>query len=131
MIALLESVYDALEQRLRASSDAHFAGVFSIADIAAVPHVASARAFGHRLDRARWPALAAWWKQVSGRPHVRAALVAMGQEYTESLAEPDPLFTAQHLHVRSDRIEALVRVGLGRWLTDQVEAGTAFLSDPH
>lgn len=130
VIALLESAYDGLERRLRASSGPYFAGGFSIADIAAVPHVASARALGHELDRTRWPALATWRKQVSGRPLVRAALVAMSQEYAASQAEPDPLFTARHLHVRNDRIEALVRVGLGRWLVDQLEGGTAFLSDP-
>jgi glutathione S-transferase len=129
IVALLETVYDQLERRLAGASE-YFAGAFSIADIAVIPHVATARAFGHKLDRARWPQLSAWSKRTSARPHVREALVAMGQEFAASKSQPDPMFTAEHLHVRNDRIEALVRVGLGSWLVERLQSEKAFLSDP-
>jgi glutathione S-transferase len=129
-VALLDAVYDRLEQRLLASGGEYFVGALSIADLAVIPHVASARAFNHRLERSRWPALAAWTKRMFARPAVRDALVAMGQAYEASRSSPDPLFSAAHVHVRSERIEALHRVGLGHWLSDQLQAGSAFLSDP-
>jgi hypothetical protein len=42
----------------------------------------------------------------------------------------DPLFDSHHLHWRDQRIEALVRVGLGGWLLDELQKGQAFLPPP-
>jgi hypothetical protein len=42
--------------------------------------------------------------------------------------QPDrPFFDPNRLHWRSDRIEQLLRIGLGRWLLDELDAGRAFL----
>jgi hypothetical protein len=41
---------------------------------------------------------------------------------------PDrPFFDASRLHRRSDRIEQLLRIGLGPWLLDELAADRAFL----
>jgi hypothetical protein len=39
----------------------------------------------------------------------------------------EPFFDPNRLHWRSDRIEQLLRIGLGRWLLDELDAGRAFL----
>ena len=39
----------------------------------------------------------------------------------------DPFFDNDRLHWRSDRIESLMRFGLGPWLINELEEGTRFL----
>ncbi len=40
----------------------------------------------------------------------------------------DPFFSRGRVHWRNDRLEAAVRLGLGPWLLEELEAGRAFFS---
>ena len=59
------------------------------------------------------------------RPSVRET----SQEAIASVGQPHehPFFDTNRPHWRSDRIEQLLRIGLGRWLIDELAAGRAFL----
>ena len=102
----------------------YLCGAFGRADIALAPHV-GACAFLGVAPGAETPALAAWHARVSERPSVRQAT----EEAMASLGhQPDrPFFDASRLHWRSDRIEQLLRIGLGPWLLDELAADRAFL----
>ena len=39
----------------------------------------------------------------------------------------DPFFDTDRLHWRGDRIEQLLRIGMGAWLLDELAANRAFL----
>jgi hypothetical protein len=49
------------------------------------------------------------------------AIACVGQTYER------PLFNPQRLHWRSDRIEQLIRVGMGAWLLEELAQDRAFL----
>ena len=55
---------------------------------------------------------------MSERPSVRQtseeAIASVGQRHEQ------PFFDPNRLHWRSDRIEQLLRIGLGRWLLDEL-----------
>jgi glutathione S-transferase len=99
---------------------------FSLADIALIPHVAAASYFGCALDD--FPSLAAWLARASERPAVGRALGELVEAAATATEVEDSLFDPQHLHWRNDRIEALMRCGLGPWLMEEFAAGRAFLS---
>jgi hypothetical protein len=62
------------------------------------------------------------------RPSLKRAIAEMAEGYAASQNDPDPIFDPHHLHWRNDRIECLVRCGLGRWLLDETDVDRAFLS---
>jgi glutathione S-transferase len=119
---LLQKHFAFLEREL-AGRD-WFAGSFSLADIALAPHLRAAAFMGYAPEP---PGLAAWLERVSERPSVAQAVREMAAGFAES-QKPDSLFDPQHLHWRNDRIEALLRCGLGGWLLEELEAGRAFFS---
>jgi hypothetical protein len=51
----------------------------------------------------------------------REAMAILGQQHDE------PAFDTNRLHWRSDRIEQLLRIGMGPWLLEELAAGRAFL----
>ncbi len=51
----------------------------------------------------------------------REAMASIGR------TENDPFFDTDRLHWRSDRIEQLLRIGLGPWLLEELAADRAFL----
>ena len=72
--------------------------------------------------------LLAWLERMSERPSIRQALREMAQAYQEFQTDPDPFFSRGRVHWRNDRLEAAVRLGLGPWLLEKLEAGRAFFS---
>ncbi len=124
-------------QRAEDSVRAHFAaldrrlagrtwlvGEFGRADIAFAPHV-GACAFMGLAPGDDTPHLAAWHARMSERESVQR----MSQETIASIGQQhdDPFFDPQRLHWRSDRIEQLLRIGLGPWLLEELAADRAFL----
>jgi glutathione S-transferase len=104
-----------------------FLGSFSLVDIALAPHLASAAFIGYPVPP-EFPELLAWSERVGERPSVKRAIREMAEGYAASQNQPDSLFDTQRLHWRNDRIEALLRCGLGGWLVDEFAADRAFLS---
>jgi glutathione S-transferase len=122
-VAVLEQLYGALDRELAGD---FFLGAFSRADVAFAPFVATAAFTGVAPDE-RTPRLAAWLARMNERPSVQRAMQEAMEAYARSQSLADPLFATQRLHWRSDRIEQLVRIGLGRWLLDELAADRAFL----
>jgi glutathione S-transferase len=106
------------------------AGSFSIADIAVLPHLVLARSARRSVDQKAFPRLASWFVRMRTRESVKRALQDMAATYSRSQTEREPLFDSKSLHWRSDRIECLVRLGLGPWLHEELQTGRAFLSPP-
>jgi glutathione S-transferase len=121
--AVLEQQYRALD---RALAGDFFLGSFSRADAALVPFVATAAFTGVAPDE-RTPRLAAWLTRMNERSSVQRAMQEALDAYARSQSIADPLFSMQRLHWRSDRIEQVLRVGLGPWLLDELAADRAFL----
>jgi glutathione S-transferase len=120
--ASLRGIFAELERRL--GEREYFFGAFGRADIALAPHVGSC-AFLGMPPGADTPRLAAWL----GRVNARESVQRVTAEAMASLNQPveSPFFDSNRLHWRSDRIEQLVRIGLGAWLQDELAAGRAFL----
>lgn len=102
----------------------YFLGEFSRADLALAPHIGST-AFMGLAPATDTPALAAWLERMSARESVNRAT----QEAVASLgaSHERPIFNPHRLHWRSDRIEQLIRIGMGPWLLDELAADRAFL----
>jgi glutathione S-transferase len=120
--ALVRGHFARLERELAGRE--YFAGAFSRADIAFAPHFGSV-AFLGLPPGADTPNLAAWLARLNARPSVQRAtqeaVASIGQTYEH------PLFNPQRLHWRSDRIEQLIRIGMGPWLLDELAHDRAFL----
>jgi glutathione S-transferase len=120
--ALLGGQFAKLERELAGRE--YFGGAFGRADIAFAPHFAAA-AFMGLAPGAETPNLAAWLARVSARPSVQRAsqeaVACVGKTFER------PLFNPERLHWRSDRIEQLIRVGMGEWLLEELRRGRAFL----
>ncbi len=71
------------------------------------------------------PQLAAWHARVNERESVKRVF----QEARAALGErvDDPFFDNDRLHWRGDRIEQLMRIGLGPWLLEELAADRAFV----
>jgi glutathione S-transferase len=102
-----------------------FLGEFSLADIALTPHLRSASFMGYPPGPEH-PALAAWLERGAARPSIRRAMREFAAAFAAS-KEPDSIFDPDRAHWRSERIEFLVRVGLGPWLDAELAADRAFL----
>lgn len=124
-------------ERATQSVRSHFAGLerqlagkeyffekFSRADLAVAPHVGAASFMG-LTPGSDTPALAAWLERMNARQSVQRAM----QEAVASLGvkHERPMFDPNRLHWRSDRIEHLIRVGMGAWLLGEIGADRAFL----
>jgi glutathione S-transferase len=123
----LDKHYANLEREL--GDRAYLVGDFSRADVALAPHLFFAAFMGYGVPE-RYPRLAAWMGRVGERPSVKRASTEALETFTRSQEETGeaPLFDSQHLHWRGERIEWLVRVGLGPWLLEEIAAGRAFFS---
>ena len=99
-------------------------GSFSLADIALAPHLGACAVLGLPPGEDT-PHLAAWQQRMNERESVQRttqeAMASLGKE------PEDAFFDHNRLHWRSDRIEQLLRVGLGPWLLEELEADRAFL----
>jgi glutathione S-transferase len=72
-------------------------------------------------------ALQAWYRRMGARPSVQRAMLESVTSFENSGGITDPFLSNDRLHWRSDRIESLMRFGLGNWLVAELEAGTGFL----
>lgn len=102
----------------------YFLGEFSRADLAFVPHIGACGFMGLAPGEDT-PNLAAWNARMNERESVtktsEEAIGSIGQKHDDAWFDPG------HLHWRSDRIEQLLRVGLGPWLLEELESGGGFL----
>jgi glutathione S-transferase len=120
--ASLRRVFVDLDGRL-AGRD-YFAGEFSRADVALAPHLGACSFLG-LAPGSDTPQLAAWLAHTSSRASVqRTTQEAMASLNAQVNA---PFFDTNRLQWRSDRLEHLVRIGLGPWLLAEIAAGRAFL----
>jgi len=122
-VAVLEQHYRALDRRVAGD---FFLGAFSRADAALAPFVASAAFAGVAPDE-RTPRLAAWLARMNERASVQRAMQEALDAYARSQSIASPFFSPQRIHWRSDRIEQLLRIGLGAWLLEELAADRAFL----
>lgn len=104
----------------------YFAGEFSRADAAVAPHVLLAAAVGFPVPP-ELSNLTAWVERMNARPSVAKTTAEALAAFAGSQEVKDPFFSNDRLHWRSDRIEALIRIGLGPWLLEDLERGGAFL----
>lgn len=120
--ALLRGQFAKINRELGAQE--YLVGSFSRADLAFAPHF-GACAFMGLAPGADTPGLAAWFARVAARDSVQRAT----QEAVASLGvkHENPLFDTNRLHWRSDRIEQLLRAGMGPWLLEEIAAGRGFL----
>jgi glutathione S-transferase len=118
----LRAHFVALDRRLDGRD--YFLGSFSRADLAFIPHLGAA-AFMGLSPGADTPHLAAWLARMNERDSVQRttqeALATLEQKHD------DPAFDNDRLHWRSDRIEQLLRIGMGPWLLEELAADRAFL----
>jgi hypothetical protein len=120
--ALVRRHFASLERAL--AGQEYFVGKFSRADLAFAPHI-GATAFLGLAPGADTPGLAAWLERMNARESVKRtteeAIASLGVKHER------PMFNPQRLHWRSDRLEQMVRVGMGQWLLDELAADRAFL----
>ena len=97
---------------------------FSRADIALVPHLNTCGFIGLSPGDDT-PHLATWLARMNERESVKRVT----QEAISSLDRKDdaPFFDNDRLHWRSDRIEQMLRIGMGPWLLEELAADRAFL----
>jgi glutathione S-transferase len=120
--AVVRAHFADLDQRL-AGRD-YFLDSLSRADLAMAPHFGTAALLG-LTPGADTPQLAAWHARMQGRESIRR----MTKEAVDSLQHQpeEPFFDNKRLQWRSDRIEGLLRAGLGPWLLEELAADRAFL----
>lgn len=111
-----------LDRRLEGRN--YLLGSFGLADIAFAPHVGACAFLGLTPGKDT-PHLAAWLARINERESIqrttREAMASLERKHD------DPAFDPNHLHWRSDRIEQLLRVGMGPWLLEELAADRAFL----
>jgi glutathione S-transferase len=125
-VAALEKHYANLDRELAGRS--FIAGDFSRADIAIYPHLSAAAFMGCPVG-GEHENLAGWLARMSERPSIAQATGEALASFSETPpAGEESLFNPQHLHWRGERIEWLVRAGLGPWLLEEIAGGRAFFS---
>lgn len=114
--------YRSLERELAGKE--YFLEKFSRADLAVAPHLGGASFMG-LAPGPDTPNLAAWLERMNARESVKR----VSQEAIASLSvqHERPMFNPNRLHWRSDRLEQLIRIGMGPWLLDELAADRAFL----
>ena len=124
-VEILKGHYAYLEGELEGRG--WFCGDFSLADIALAPHLLTA-AFMKHPPGPDTPRLGDWLQRVRERPSVARATREMAEGFQSAVDGSDSMFDPRRLHWRNDRIECLLRVGLGGWLLEELEADRAFFS---
>jgi hypothetical protein len=102
-------------------------GAYSRADIAVVPHLNVAAFLGYPVSPTH-ANLAAWFARMNERPAVARATQEALQAFEGDKGIPDPFFNSARLHWRGERIEWVIRLGLGRWLLDEIAEDRGFFS---
>ncbi len=103
-------------------------GAFSRADIACFPHFTFTAFLGAGVGDEH-PRLAAWFARMNDRPSCQRVAAEAMAAIDQSKSVATPFFDRERLHWRSDRIEMLLRLGLGPWLLEELEANRGFLPD--
>ena len=121
----VRAMYSFLDRELQGRD--YFAGeAFSLAEAALVPNITMSVFAGYALDEAT-PHLSRWLDRMNQIPWVQQDVADAIAAYEKSQSLSDPIFDNNHLHWRDHRIEALIRVGLGPWLLEELEANRGFL----
>jgi glutathione S-transferase len=129
--AVLEAARDTMQQHyigldeMLGSRD-FLCGPFSRADVAVLPHVGFAEFMGTPIPDSL-PRLSSWYRRARERPSVDRAMADATAGFERSSEISDPFFTNERLHWRGERIESLLRFGLGEWLLDELAHDRAFL----
>lgn len=122
----LRGLYARLEREL--GEREYLCDAFSRADIAAAPHMLGAAYIGYAVGDEH-PRLRAWVERVQARPSIERATAELLEAFEWSRKDSDPFFQNDRLHFRDHRLEWTVRLGLGGWLLDELEADRVFFSD--
>jgi glutathione S-transferase/RNA polymerase-associated protein len=117
-------LYGELEGLLGAQS--YFCGDFSLADIAVLPHVATAGFFGFPIEPDRHPGLLRWLGRMQQRPSVERDNADVLETFTRLQAEGRPAFDPYRVQWRSDRLEWVIKNGLSDWFREEMTAGRVF-----
>jgi glutathione S-transferase len=118
--------YAKLDQSLK--HEPYLLGAFSLADIAYFPHVSLASFIGYAPGDDR-PSLAAWLARMNERPGLQRTSQDAMAAFERSQKEKNQFFDNNRLQWRSERLEMLVRIGLGHWLLGEIAEGRAFLPE--
>jgi RNA polymerase-associated protein len=121
---ILATLYSRLDEALQGRP--HLLGEFSLADIAYFPHVSLAAFIGYGPGDDR-PNLTAWFARMNERPSLQRTSQDAMSAFERSQTEENPFFDNDRLQWRSERLEMLVRIGLGEWLLGEMAQGHAFL----
>jgi len=124
--ANLRAHYAHLERRL--ADREYFAGSFSRADLALIPHFTAMTFLGCPPDPTSQPKLQAWIERMNERPSVQRVSAEAMAALDPSRQVDDPYFENDRLHWRDARIEWLLRCGMGDWLAAELAADRAFFS---
>jgi glutathione S-transferase len=120
----MERLYADLE-RLLADGD-YFAGKYSLADVAVLPHVIAASFLGFGLDSERHPRLVAWLGRVQERPAVVRDNADVLETLTRLQEEKRQAFDPYRVQWRGDRLEWVIKNGFTAWFVDEMKAGRTF-----
>ena len=112
----LAFVYDALETELARRE--YVSGVFSIADIALFPYIASARAMEVEYSRDQHPNIARWFKQMRSLDICMADL-ERARNYVANLGRSD--VERHKIFWRGDRIEWMLARGFHDWFFKEIQ----------
>jgi glutathione S-transferase len=104
-----------------------FTSELSLADIAVYPHLRGAAYLGLPIGEDH-SHLHAWMATMGERQSIRQATRDMAKAFHEFRTDPEPFFARGRVHWRSERLEWGVRLGLGPWILDEIDAGRAFFS---
>ena len=127
--ALSDAVARHLEVLDRALDGEWFAGAFSRADIALLPHVASLVYLGQRVPDG-CEGLRGWLGRARQRPSVERDAAQALAAWERAQVNDDPFFRADRIHWRGERVEWALRLGLGDWLAREIDGGRAYFSPP-
>ncbi len=117
-------LYGELERLLGQRS--YFCGDFSLADIAVLPHVATAGFLGFRLDPAAHLGLLGWLDRMHGRSSVQRDNTDLLETLGRLHAEKRSAFDPYRVQWRSDRLEWVIKNGFADWFREEMQAGRVF-----
>jgi glutathione S-transferase len=107
----------------------YFVGELSRADLALVPQLTSLVYLGEPVPEG-CVRLRGWLDRMRRRPSVERDAAQALAAWERAATSSDPFFRADRVHWRGERVEWAVRLGLGRWLAGELEAGRAYFSPP-
>lgn len=112
----MQMVYQHIEKALQ--DQAFLCGNLSIADVALFPHIASVKAMGVDYDKAQFPKLDAWYKDLRRQPLFYADLKRTA-EYLANIGDGD--VERDKIFWRGDRIEWMLASGFEDWLLKEIK----------